>query len=54
MAIYCSDASGGFDRVDKGRLVEKLKAKKINPTVVRIVQCWLRNRMAKVLVGGES
>ena len=51
VALYCSDVSGAFDRVNPERLVAKLKAKKIHPTVVAVIKSWLRNRRAKVVVG---
>jgi uncharacterized protein YjiS (DUF1127 family) len=54
VAVYCSDVAGAFDRVDKDRLVEKLRKKKIHPRLIAIFESWLRKRRAKVLVGGKA
>ena len=54
VGIYCSDVSGAFDRVELGRLVTKLQKKKLNPKLAAVIKSWLRNRKAKVVVGGES
>jgi hypothetical protein len=54
VVIYCSDVAGAFDRVDKDRLVEKLRKKKIHPRLIAIFESWLRKRRAKVLVGGKA
>ena len=53
-AVYCSDVSGAFDRVARSRLIEKMKAKKIDPELVGTFASWLRKRRAKVLVRGCS
>jgi hypothetical protein len=52
IAVYCSDVSGAFDRVRFGRLVSKLKAKKIHPDLIALLTSWLRPRKSKVIVGG--
>jgi hypothetical protein len=52
IAIYCSDVSGAFDRVDVGRLVAKLRIKKVHPQIISVLESWLRQRMAYVVVGG--
>ena len=54
VGIYCSDVSGAFDRVDTDRLVDKLKKKKIHPAIVEVLRSWLRNRRARVVVGGQA
>jgi hypothetical protein len=54
VGVYCSDVSGAFDRVDKERLLEKLRKKKLHPTMISVFESWLRNRKAKVLVGGQA
>ena len=54
IGIYCSDVSGAFDRVELGRLVAKLQKKKLHPKLVAVIKSWLRNRRAKVVIGGES
>jgi hypothetical protein len=54
VAIYCSDVSGAFDRVRLERLAAKLKAKKIHPKIIDVLVSWLRNRRARVVVGGET
>ena len=54
ICIYCSDVAGAFDRVPKGRLIAKLKAKKLHASLVNVLASWLRDRKAKVIVGGKS
>jgi hypothetical protein len=52
VAVYCSDVSGAFDRVDAERLVDKLEAKKLHPKLIAVITSWLRQRTSNVLVGG--
>jgi hypothetical protein len=54
VAVYCSDVSGAFDRLQLERLTAKLKSKKIHPTIVAVLVSWLGKRRAKVVVGGET
>jgi hypothetical protein len=54
VAVYCSDVSGAFDRVKLCRLAAKLKAKRIHPKIIEVLVSWLRNRKARVVVGGEA
>jgi hypothetical protein len=54
VAVYCSDVSGAFDRVKTDRLITKLRAKKLRPEIVAVLQSWLRQRVARVVVGGET
>jgi hypothetical protein len=54
VAGYCSDVSGAFDRVELQRMIKKLEAKKIDPAIIALLTSWLRNRQARVLVGGQS
>ena len=54
VAIYCSDVAGAFDRVDSKRLIDKLRKKGVHETLVRLIQSWLRQRKAQVVVGGEA
>ena len=53
VAVYLSDVSGAFDRVDSKRLMAKLRAKGVNTKLLRLIESWLRERRAKVIVGGE-
>jgi len=53
VAVYCSDVSGAFDRVELQRMIKKLEAKKIDPAIIALLTSWLRNRQARVLVGGQ-
>ena len=48
----CSDVSSAFDKVRSERLLDKLKAIGICPTYIRVIQSWLQERRAKVVVGG--
>ena len=52
IAVYCSDVAGAFDRVAVNRMVAKLKAPKIHPKLVAVLSSWLRQRAARVVVGG--
>ena len=54
VAVYCSDVAGAFDRVEVHRLIQKLRAKKLHPEMVAVVESWLRERRAHVLVGGQK
>ena len=53
-AIYCSDVSGTFDKFRRERLGTKLKPKGIHNSIVAVLSSWLRDKMAKIPVGGES
>jgi hypothetical protein len=48
----CADVSGAFDKVRSERLLKKLTAQGICPTYVRVIESWLQERIAKVVVGG--
>ena len=52
--VYCSDASGAFDRVDHHRLLVKLHSKGLHPRIIRVLESWLRTRSARVVVDGIS
>ena len=52
-AVYCSDVSGAFDRVRVERLVAKLKAKGVSDRWLQLFASWLRERPARVVVGGK-
>ena len=54
MALYCSDVSGAFDRVDTSRLLDKLWAKGLRGRLWKVVQSWLQTRTAKVVVEGVA
>ena len=51
--FVCSDVSSAFDKVQRQRLEEKLKAKGFHPTIVGVLSSWLRDRPAHVVVGGK-
>ena len=53
VGLYCSDVSGAFDRVDRERLVTKLRESGLNTRVVRFLESWLEDRRSVVVVGGE-
>ena len=50
--LYCSDVAGAFDRVRVKRLVAKLKACGVPEQWLTLFSSWLREREAKVIVGG--
>ena len=54
VAVYCSDVSGAFDRVETKRLLEKLKAKGVNRKLRRLISSWLEERRARIMIGGDS
>ena len=54
VAVYCSDVSGAFDRVKAERLIAKLRSKKLRNEVIDVLASWLRQRTARVLVGGKQ
>ena len=53
-ALYCSDVSGAFDRVEVERMVAKLRAAGIHERLVAVFSSWLRQRVARVVVGGAE
>ena len=52
IAIYCSDVSGAFDKVSSKRLLAKLRAKRIDPAIIQVLESWREPRTASVVVGG--
>ena len=50
-SVYCSDVSGAFDRVNRQRLIDKLRAKGVRDDIVRVFAAWLDERQALVVVG---
>ena len=53
IAVYCSDVSGAFDKVNARRLLRKLKAKGVPEDILRVLKSWLAARKARVAVGGK-
>ena len=54
VVLFCADVAGAFDRVDAKRLVRKLLAKGLHPQVVKVLESWLQQRKAYVVVGGHK
>jgi len=54
VAVYLSDVSGAFDKVEAQRLMQKLEASDVDPKMLPVIRSWLRARRAKVVVGGEQ
>ena len=52
-ALYCSDVSGAFDRVDTRRMIEKLRAKGVRDDMIKVFEAWLAERKAVVVCGGQ-
>ena len=52
IALYCSDVSGAFDRVNSDKLLSKLERKGVCPTMLKLLQSWLDERIANVVVEG--
>ena len=53
LGIYCSDVSGAFDRVSSHRLLDKLRHKGLHGKFVLLIQSWLHDRNAVVVVDGS-
>ena len=53
IAVYCSDVSGAFDRVDTVRLTDKLRAAGLAEPSVKVVDSWLQPRTGQVVVSGQ-
>ena len=51
VGIYCSDVAGAFDRVSAAILLRKLRSFGLNENVIGVIQSWLRDRQAFVVVG---
>ena len=54
MALYRSDVSGAFGRVDKQRLLLKLTALGVSADLLRVLGSWLDRRSAHVIVDGKE
>ena len=54
VGVYLSDISGAFDRVEKPRLLAKLKASGLNDTLLQLLSSYLEARKAVVLVNGQT
>jgi hypothetical protein len=52
VGLYCSDVSGAFDRVSTSRLMQKLEAKGIHDSLLKVIHSWLGTRSAVVVVDG--
>ena len=53
IAVYCSDVSGAFDKVNSRRLLRKLRARGVPDAILMVIQSWLYERRARVAVGGK-
>ena len=54
IGLYCSDVSGAFDRVRRNRLSAKLHCTGLHHKGIRILESWLENRRAIVIVSGSN
>ena len=54
VGVYCSDVSGAFDKVELERLVAKLRNKGLCGNFLRVLESWLGERTAQVVVEGQS
>jgi len=52
IGVYCSDVSGAFDRVAMDRLIAKLRRRRLNPQIIKVLTSWLQQRLAHVVVSG--
>ena len=53
VGLYCSDASGAFDRVCEQRLAEKLNRTGLHPRVVGLLRSWLGPCVSVVVLDGQ-
>ena len=53
-ALYYSDVSGVFDRVNTRRMIDKLRAKGVRDDVFKVFEAWLAERKAVVVCGREQ
>ena len=53
IAVYCSDVSGAFDKVNSRRLLCKLRARGVPMQILVVLQSWMKERKARVAVGGK-
>ena len=53
VAVYCSDVSGAFDKVNSRRLLRKLRARGVPAEILGVIKSWLSERKARVAVGGK-
>jgi len=53
VALYCSDVSGAFDRVNASRLIQKLRAAGVHDLLLDVLKNWLDIREATVCVDGH-
>ena len=54
MGLYCSDVAGAFDRVDRELLTRKLRSSGLSLCFVRVLESWLDDRVAEVVIGGQA
>ena len=54
VGVYLSDISGAFDRVDKKRLLNKMKQTGVNEHYLRFLDSYLQPRSGTVLVEGAK
>ena len=54
IAVYLSDVSGAFDKVDSNRLIQKLERKGLGFKMTRVIRSWLQRRRATVVVSGQK
>ena len=52
-ALYCSDVSGAFDRVEDTLLLQKLWCKGLRSSLFGVLSSWLRGRSGSVVVEGK-
>ena len=54
IAVYLSDVSGAFDKVDSDRLIKKLEHKGLGIKMTKVIRSWLQRRRATVVVSGQK
>ena len=52
VGFYCSDVSGAFDKVEKGRIEAKIRATGLHPSLAGLLCSWLEERKAEVVAAG--
>ena len=54
IGVCRSDVAGAIDKVDKSRMIRKLRKSGLDESIVAVLTSWLRTQPANVIVAGES
>ena len=54
VVLYNADVASAFDRVERDRLIRKIRAKGLHEKLVAPFASWLKKRRARIVVGGVA